>query len=214
MFARITFAALCGAAVTAISSLALRFTLFAGLFLMPGALIETLVFRRADTPQFILLSNMLLYSAIVLIVTRRFPESGYQSIRHLNLLFSLPVGALVFMACVPTLDPLWPVGMTQLDRREAQLNYVLPSGMDLGQAREALRAQRIVVSEAVQKSSAVVLERQDIRVTANAGDTVLSAVIPTDAWQFPCGHEIDLVLVFDKRQKLTQRSIRRFRLCP
>ena len=104
--------------------------------------------------------------------------------------------------------------MTQLARREAQLYEILPVGIDLEQARGALGSEGIRFWEQVQQSDRVVLTRPEGSISAASGDTVISAQIPTNAGQFPCGYRIDIVLVFGKERRLTERYIHRFRICP
>jgi hypothetical protein len=104
--------------------------------------------------------------------------------------------------------------MTQLARREAQLHEILPVGIDLEQARGVLRSEGIQFWEQIQESDGIVLSRPEGSLSAASGDTVVSAQIPTNAGQFPCGYRIDVVLVFDKERTLRERFIRRFRICP
>jgi hypothetical protein len=108
---------------------------------------------------------------------------------------------------------LWPTGMTQLAKREAQLQEVLPVGMDLEQARGVLRSQRIEFWEQIQESDSK-LTWLEGSLNASSGDTIVSAQIPTDAGQFPCSYRIDVLLVFGKDRRLTDRYIHRFRICP
>jgi hypothetical protein len=138
MVRRITFAFLCGAGFTALLPLMLHLSyvnLLASLLLVPGGMIQALL-RGADSPLAILLANFAVYSLLVFLIASRLPQiqQTAESTRVI-LWLALPVGILVVLACIPALDPLWPTGMTQLAKREAQLQEVLPVGMDLEQAR-------------------------------------------------------------------------------
>jgi len=217
MVRRIAFALLCGAGFTALLSLALHLSyvnLLASLLLAPGGLIQALL-GGTDSPLAILSADFFVYSALVFVIA-----SSLSGIRRtadsyrVRLWLAFPVGVLVCMACIPTLDPLWPTGMTQLARREAQLYEILPVGIDLEQARGALGSEGIRFWEQVQQSDRVVLTRPEGSISAASGDTVISAQIPTNAGQFPCGYRIDIVLVFGKERRLTERYIHRFRICP
>jgi hypothetical protein len=218
MLRRIIFAALCGAGITSLLSLALQLSyvsFLALLLLYPGGLIQALLLKGADSALAILIANFVVYSALTFVITsgsskvQRTAESG-----RVNLWLAFSVGVLVCLACIPTLDPLWPTGMTLLARREAQLHEILPLGMDLEEARRVLRSQGIVFGERVEESDEVVLTRPGTSISATAGDRVVFAQIQTNAGQFPCGYRIDVVLVFGKQEKLRDRFIHRFPICP
>jgi hypothetical protein len=217
MVRRIAFASLCGAGFTALLSLTLHLSyvsLLASLLLVPGGLVQA-VLRGADSPVAILSANFALYSLLIFLTASSF--SGIQRIaesRRVSLWLAFPVGVLVCLACIPTLDPLWPSGMTQLAKREAQLHEILPVGIDLEHARGVLRSQGIQFWEQVQKSDSVILTRPEGDISAASGDSVVSAQIPTNAGQFPCGYRIDVVLVFNNERRLRERYIHRFRICP
>jgi hypothetical protein len=146
MVRRIVFSTLCGAAFTALLLLTLHLSyvnLLASLLLLPGGLIQGFV-SGADSPVTVLSANFLVYSVVVFVVASASSEVRRRAKLHpVSLWFALPVGVLVCMACIPTLDPLWPTGITQLAKREAQLHEILPVGIDLEQARGILRSQRI-----------------------------------------------------------------------
>jgi hypothetical protein len=118
------------------------------------------------------------------------------------------------MACIPTLDPLWPTGVTQLASKEAQLYEIFPIGTDLEQARGILRSQRIEFWEVVEKYDSIISTRPAGSLSAESGDTVVSARVWTEAREFPCGYQIDIILLFGKEGKLTERYIHRLRICP
>jgi hypothetical protein len=217
MVRRIVFSALCGAAFTALLSLTLHLSyvnLLASLLLLPGGLIQGLV-RGADSPISVLSANFLVYSVVVFVVASTSSEVRRRAESHpVSLWFAFPVGVLVCMACIPTLDPLWPTGMTQLARREAHLHEILPIGIDLEQARGILRSQRIEFWEVVEKYDSIISTRPEGSLSAASGDTVVSAKVWTEARQFPCGYRIDIILVFGKEGRLTDRYIHCFRICP
>ena len=218
MLRRLIFAALCGAGITSLLSLLLQLSyvnFLALLLLTPGGLIPAILLKGADSPLAILSANFFVYSALAFVITsssskvQRTAESG-----RVNLWLAFPGGVLVCLACIPTLDPLWPTGMTQLARREAQLHEILPVGMDLEEARRVLRSQGIPFGEQVEESDEVVLTRPETNISATSGDRVVFGQIPTNAGQFPCGYRIDVVLVFGKHEKLKDPYIHRFPICP
>jgi hypothetical protein len=104
--------------------------------------------------------------------------------------------------------------MTELSRQEAQLRESLPVDIDLQQPRGVLRSQRIEFWEHVEKDDNVIFTRPEGNLKVISGDTVVSAKVWTKAGQFPCSYRIDIVLVFGKEARLTDRSIHPLRICP
>jgi len=115
MVRRIAFAALCAAGFSALLSLTLHFpyvNLLASLLLVPGGLIQALL-RGGDSPLAILSANFAVYSVLVFAFASS--SSGIQrraESARVSLWLAFPVGVLVCLACIPTLDPLWPTGIT------------------------------------------------------------------------------------------------------
>jgi hypothetical protein len=217
MVRRIVFAALCGTGFTSLLSLTLNVpyvNLLAGLLLLPGGLLQSLL-RGADSPIAVLLANFLVYAVLFFVITSYSSEVQRKAeSRRLNLWLAFPVGVLACMACVPRLDPLWPTGMTELSRQEAQLRESLPVDIDLQQARGVLRSEGIEFWEHVEKDDNVIFTRPEGNLKVISGDTVVSAKVWTKAGQFPCSYRIDIVLVFGKEARLTDRSIHPLRICP
>jgi hypothetical protein len=217
MARRVVFAFLCGAGLTALLSLVLNFdyvNVFAALLFFGGGFIQALL-RGADSPVAILAANFAFYSVIIFALASTVPRIRRTAeSRRIGLRLALPVGVLVCLACIPALNPLWPAGMAQLSRQEAQFQEALPLGMDLGQAHTTLRSQGIEFWEGGQKSDGVIFEGPEGTITATSGDTIVSARVPTDARQFPCAYRISVILVFSKARRLTSRYIHRFGICP
>ena len=162
-----------------------------------------------------LAANCAVYSVLIFAIATT--VAGIQKraeSRRVKIWLALPVGVLAILACVPTLDPLWPTGMSQLARQEAQLDELLPVGIDLEQAHRVLRSKGIQFWEHVEKYDNVIFTRPERSISAASGDTVISAQIWTKAGQFPCSYRIDVVLLFTKEQRLAKRSIHRMRICP
>jgi hypothetical protein len=104
--------------------------------------------------------------------------------------------------------------MMGLETEEEFLQDALPKGTGIADARAALRSKGIQFVEEPQARDAVILERKNRHIAAAAGDEVISARAETDAYQFPCGYEIEIVLVFGVDQKLKDKYIDRLQLCP
>jgi len=105
-----------------------------------------------------------------------------------------PVAILVVLACVPSLDPLWPSGMDLVAKTETGLKASFPNGISIEEARSILKPHGVAFSEM-------------------AGPTLVGKT-HTGAFDFPCGFEIQVVLSFDASEKLKERDIHRVRICP
>lgn len=214
---RIVFAALCSAGFTSLLALILNLryvNLLAVLLLLPGGLLQSIL-RGADSPTAVLSANFLVYAVIFFVIASYSSEVQQKAKSpRLNLWLAFPVGVLACMACVPRLNPLWPTGMNELARQEAQLRESLPVDVDLEQARGVLRSQGIEFWEHVEKEDNVIFTRSEGNLKVAAGDTVISANVWTKAGQFPCSYRIDIVLVFGKEARVTERSIHPLRMCP
>jgi hypothetical protein len=72
-----------------------------------------------------------------------------------------------------------------------------------------------VYRERMQESTVPLLsDGSAVKIAANPGEYVLSSRHPTEAWQFPCGEQLNIILVFDGQHRLTRRYIGRFHMCP
>jgi hypothetical protein len=138
---RFVFAALCGAGFTALVSLLLNFpyvNILASFFVIPGGIISSVLFKATDSPPLILAGNLVVYSVLALAGTFGVgPNHAWQ--RAIPWL-AVPVGVLICLASIPVLDPLWPVGMSKMAKKEVQLQAELPLGADLNQARQVLHS--------------------------------------------------------------------------
>jgi hypothetical protein len=186
---RLTIAALWGIGFTSSLCLLMNLDWIIGLFLLPGGLaafaVTSLVFRRARLEQ----------------------------LRRIAGWSIAPVAAVAVLACIPALNPLWPHGMSELAKQESDLQIAIPFGMSLDQVRDVLNSRKIQFHESTE-SDGVVLQNPSETITAQSGDTVLVSRFQTDAFQFPCGYDIQIVLLFGHDRNLKQRYIHRFPMCP
>jgi hypothetical protein len=108
-----------------------------------------------------------------------------------------------------------PHGYLQLEQLESRLKQLTSQGALFDEVRAGLSHQGIQYREWVQESAAPLLsDGSGVRISANAGEHVISARHPTEAWQFPCGEQLNIILVFDGQNKLIRRYIGRFHMCP
>jgi hypothetical protein len=86
--------------------------------------------------------------------------------------------------------------------------------MSLDQVRGVLASKKIQFYESSEPGNAVILQNPQATMTAQAGDTVLVSRFQTEAFEFPCGYDMQIVLLFGHDRNLKQRCIHRFRMCP
>jgi len=214
---KIAVALLCGAGFTSLVALLIRVLLPFSLLLFPGGILVHFTVRSDDfgPPLLVLAANVLVYSAAAYAgISFLYGGIAVQKMRLAALRLVLPVAILVGLACIPAVDPLWPRGMTKLAEQEKALQDALPVGMSVKGARNVLNSKRIQFQEQDEKSPEIVLQRQDKTITAAVGDRVISARLETEASQFPCGYDIEVVLLFGPDQQMKDQYVHRLRLCP
>ena len=175
---------------TSLLCLLMNLNWFFGFLLLPGGLVAFAVgfwmFRKAGLPQ-----------------QRRIV--GWSV---------LPVTVLATLACIPSMNPLWPHGMKELAQQESELQTAIPVGMSLGQVRGVLNSRKIQFYESTEPKDGIVLQDPQTTMTAQSGDTVVVSRFDTEAFEFPCGYDMQIVLVFGHNGNLKERYIHRFRMCP
>jgi hypothetical protein len=168
-----------------------------------------------EPPLAMMALNALAYGTIAYIAVSTFwRSSNAATMRRVAVWLVLPAAFFVCLACVPAINPLWPRGMSELTKQESELQAALPLGVELSQCRAVLQSKGIQFREETESSAGVILERVDRTLTADAGDRVLSARFQTAASAFPCGYDMEIVLLFGRDDKLRQQYIHRLRLCP
>ena len=219
----LSLALLCGVGVTSLWLLLLRVAptaLLSGvlsIFLLPGFLLGALLWRSREfaPPLAVLALNALTYSAIALSMLLVFCRgAAATTMRRVTMRVFVPAVILTGLACIPALNPLWPRGMAELTKQERELQEAFPSGMHLSDARGVLRSSQIRFQERTETAETVVWSREDRRMTAVAGDRVAWARLQTEARQFPCSYEIEVILIFGPDERLKDRHIERSRVCP
>lgn len=160
-------------------------------------------------------ANVVVYSILVFaVLLLRFGTTERVKLRQIASRMVLPVAAISCLACFPSLNPLWPKGMAQLSKQESELQSALPLNMRLQDVRSILKGKGIEAVDFVENSEDVVFQGPDKKITAHAGDRVLSGRSQTSASSFPCSYEIQVVLVFGPDERLKERYVSRFPICP
>lgn len=108
-----------------------------------------------------------------------------------------------------------PRGYRGLDKLESRLERLTPQGARIEDVRVGLSHEGIKYYEYVQVSPGPLLSvGSQVEIAANSGERVISSRYLTDAWQFPCAEELNIIFVFDGQNALTRRYIGRFHRCP
>lgn len=214
---RISTALVFGAGITALFVLLLRGPMWIPLTLpiIPGTTLVAPLFHPEEVsyPLAVLSANTLVYSIAAYAALAR-SKANVFTLRRATMRFAAPAAILFGLACVPALNPLWPQGMTELAKQETELQAAFPLGIELSRTRAILQAKGIEFLEQTETSDRVVLKGIDRSIKAAAGDQVVSARFQTNAYSFPCGYDMEIVLVFGRDDKLKQQYIHRFPMCP
>jgi len=192
-----------------------NFFLFA--LFTPGAIVLNILLRSAnwDSIPALLGANVVIYSILALVVILlRFRNIEVPKLRHFAIWMVLPVTTMSCLVCFPSLNPLFPIGMAELSRQELGLQQALPLNMGLQDARSVLKAKGIQFYESIENSESVVFQGPDRKITAAAGDRVLSSRFQTSASRFPCGYDMEIILLFGQGERLKERYVHRFPICP
>ena len=220
---RVAVALLCGAGFTSLLVILIKLSMPSGialllsLLLLPGSAVAHLAVgsREIGPPPLVLAANAIVYAVVLFVGLSIFARGvAAGKIRLAAAWLVLPVVILTGLVCIPALNPLWPRGMMELTRQEKGLQDALPVGMGMDGARVVLRSKGIQFQEETETSQAVVLEQPDRSITAAVGDRVISARLETEASQFPCGYDIQVVLLFGPDEIMKDRYVHRLRLCP
>jgi hypothetical protein len=187
--------------------------LVATMLLLPGGF-ATSPFTRGEGWNYaiaLLAANAFIYSSLFLLFVRHVNGAV---LNRASARLSIPVLILSCLGCLPRLNPLWPHALNTLTRQEVELQSAIPLGITLPQARVVLSSRRINFQEEAEDSQKSVLSNRDAVMNAMAGDQVLVSRIQTEAHQFPCGYDLQIVLLFGRDDKLKERYIHRLRICP
>jgi hypothetical protein len=217
---RICVSLLSGLGVTSVVCLLLNIPVanfFLSALFIPGAIVLSILSRSEnwDSIPALLGSNFVVYSFVALgAILLRFRNIQAAKLRQIAIWLVFPVTVMSRLVCIPSLNPLFPVGMAELSRQELELQQALPLGMGLNDARAALKAKGIQSYESIESSGSVVFQGPDRKITAAAGDRVLSSRFQTVASRFPCGYDMRVILLFGEDERLKEQYVHRFPICP
>jgi hypothetical protein len=217
---RALLALVLGLGFTALACLAINIPvlgLFIFVLLAPGAVPGIILDKTTigDSVPLLLGANVLFYSIMAYgLIFSRLRTALPKRLNSIALRLILPIAVLFGLACIPRLNPILPTGMNELAAMESDLQRALPLGSNLTDARNVLKSRGIEFAESVENSQTIVLRGGSEEIVASPGDRVLSSMLPTSASKFPCDYRLRVVLVFDPDGVATERSIKRFPICP
>jgi hypothetical protein len=125
------------------------------------------------------------------------------------------VAVILFtLACIPLLNPFWPHGMGQLATRVTEIRGIIQSNTTIDQVRAALQRESMTVNEETEVIPREILRNGNTTILAAAGDRVLSSRFRTDATQYPCGYDLEVLVLFGPDGKIKNRYIAPLPVCP
>lgn len=211
---RFAIALLWGIGFTSLLCLLMNVNWFFGFLLFPGGLV-ILPWLTLDSMASLFAANVLVYStAAFVVVVLQFRKAGLAQLRRIAGWSVLPATVVAALACFPSMNPLFPHGMTELAQQESELQAAIPLGMSLEQVRGVLNSRNIQFNEYVDPYGGLVLQSREATMTAQSGDTVLASRFQTEAFKFPCGYDMRIILLFGRDRNVNQRYIHRLMMCP
>jgi len=189
----------------------------ADILMMPGGIFASLLAPAAmvPNPMLLLTGNAIFYALCLFglcLAVRRWLTAS--TVRLGTWAFGFAAVILFALACVPRFDPLWPHGMGELQAREIKLKSLIRSDMTIDQVRAALQQESIPLNEETEDSAREVLRNRNTQIVAAAGDRLVFSRFRTDAVQYPCGYDLQVVVLFAPDGKLKNRYVAPLPICP
>src|ERR1700739_1404409 len=178
--------------------------LFLSTLFAPGA-IAIAVFRLGEwgSDAALLGANVFIYSVLAFgVILFRFRGLRGNELKRFTVRMLLRVVAVSTLACFPALNPMLPVGMAELAKQERELQQALNASVNLQEARSILNNRRVDFGERLQESDGLVFQGVDKQINARTGDLVIVSRWRTSAWSFPCGYDMQMILLFGPDEKL------------
>lgn len=166
---RLILSLLAGIGFTGLLTLALNIpspiVLFISLLLFPGVLLSAAFFpaEGLGPPVPLLVFNACFYSLVAYFVLDLWLRIELRKARLAVLFLAVPVLLVAWFACIPSMSPLWPQGMSELADKEKKLREGLPLGSNIESARTFLRTQKIEASEQPAQNGEVIYCRERTR---------------------------------------------------
>jgi hypothetical protein len=187
------------------------------LLLYPGGLLTSLIApgKLVPHPLFLLVANAIFYAMVFFLLSLVFRRSLTASrVRTGGRILAILAAGLFALACVPQLNPFWPHGLDQLATRETEIRGLIHSDMTIDQVRAALQRESMPVNEETEDSPREILRNGNTTILAAAGDRVLSSRFRTDATQYPCGYDLEVLVLFGTDGKIKNRYVAPLPICP
>jgi hypothetical protein len=188
----------------------------AAVLLIPGGILASMASRAlVPHPMLLLVANAVFYAMCLFglcLALRRWLRASTVRLGAWAVGFLAVV--LFALACLPRFDPLWPHGMGELQAREAKLKSLIRPDMTIDQVRAALEQESIPLNEETEDSAREVLRNRNTQIVASAGDRLVFSRFRTDAVQYPCGYDLQVVVLFAPDGKIKNRYVAPLPICP
>jgi hypothetical protein len=189
----------------------------ADILMMPGGILASLLApaQMIPHPMLLLAGNAIFYALCLFglcLAVRRWLTA--RAVRLGTWAFGFAAVVLFALACVPKFNPLWPHGMGELQARETKLKGLIRSDMTIDQVRAALQQESIPLNEETEDSAREVLRNRNTQIVASAGDRLVFSRFRTDAVQYPCGYDLQVVVLFAPDGRLKNRYVAALPICP
>lgn len=168
-------------------------------------------------PGLVFVFNVVVYSllafAVVFQKSRAVPSSTFGRTMIAMTLVAI-AAILVPLYFSPKFNPMWPRGMDELAKQEAELRGAFPLDMSVDSARKMFLEKGIEFQERAVKERETVTTLGLEPLVAEVNDWIMLVRFKTDASNFICGYDMNLDLVFGPDRKLKRRFIGRQPMCP
>lgn len=188
----------------------------ADVLLIPGGIVAS-VFSRAlvPHPMLLLVANAIFYAMCffgLCLSLRRWLTASIVRLGPWAVGFLAVV--LFALACIPRFDPLWPHGMGELRDREVRLRNLIRGDMTIDEVRAALEQESIPLNEETEDRARDILRNRNTQIIASAGDRLIFSRFRTDAIQYPCDYDLQVVVLFAPDGKIKNRYVASLPICP
>jgi hypothetical protein len=187
------------------------------ILLFPGGFLGSLISPGGLTthPLVLMSANVIFYGLFVLVLCLSLRR--HLRIKHFFVSTRTEgvLAVLLFvLACVPRLNPLWPKGIAELHASEQELKDSIHRDMTIAEVRQILQRKSFTIVEDTQERDGQVFQNNGSTLQASAGDLIMFSHMRTNAVQYPCVYDLDVVVLFNSGGRIKQSHIAPAPVCP
>lgn len=147
----------------------MNLTWLLSILLLPG--LTWVALRGPESIFRFFAANALVYGIVFFVVVLlKFPNASSEVLRRIAGWSTLMVATFSVLACTPALNLLWPHGMANLAKQEAELQNAIQVGMNPEEVRGVLNARKIQFNEFSEPTGGNVLTDFNATITAESGE--------------------------------------------